>query len=105
MRENLKRRLALVLALVMLLSLTACGGNPGNDAAQNQTEGQENSAQQGSDETAEGQLVSEGMVELQFARRFSIEKFQGGYRMITAGNEGAGGQKQYLVVLEGGSVP
>src|SRR5699024_8575087 len=101
----LKRKLALVLALVMLLSLTACGGNSGNNAAQNQTEGQENSAQQESDEAADGQLVSEGMVELQYAQRFSIEKFQGGYRMITAGNEGTGDHKQYLVVPEGKSVP
>lgn len=105
MRENLKRQLALVLALVMLLSLTACGGNSGNNAAQNQTEGQENSAQQESDEAADGQLVSEGMVELQYAQRFSIEKFQGGYRMITAGNEGTDDHKQYLVVPEGKSVP
>ena len=61
--------------------------------------------EQESDEAADGQLVSEGMVELQYAQRFSIEKFQGGYRMITAGNEGTGDHKQYLVVPEGKSVP
>lgn len=107
MKDAMKKWLALVLALTLVLSLAACGGNQANNgnAAGNQTENQNTDAQQNDGGAADGQLVSEGMVELQYAQRFSIEKFEGGYRMITAGSEGTGGPKKYMVVPEGMSVP
>lgn len=107
MRDTMKKWLALVLALTLVLGLTACGGNQANNgsAAGNQAENQNTDTQQNEGDAAGGQLVSEGMVELQYAQRFSIEKFEGGYRMITAGSEGTGGPKKYMVVPEGMSVP
>jgi iron complex transport system substrate-binding protein len=48
-----------------------------------------------------GRLVSEGMMPLEYAERFSVELFKGGYRLISAGT---GGYK-YLVVPEGMQVP
>lgn len=107
MRDAMKKWLALVLALTLVLGLTACGGNQANNgsAAGNQAENQNTDTQQNEGDAAGGQLVSEGMVELQYAQRFSIEKFEGGYRMITAGSEGTGGPKKYMVVPEGMSVP
>ena len=110
MKSTMKKWLALALALTLLLSLAACSGNntansSGGQDQTDQTEDQSGETQQTGEETADGQLVSEGMVELQFAQRFSIEKFEGGYRMITAGSEGSGGPKKYMVVPEGMSVP
>lgn len=107
MKDAMKKWLALVLALTLVLGLAACGGNQANNgnAAGNQTENQNTDAQQNEGGAADGQMVSEGMVELQYAQRFSIEKFEGGYRMITAGSEGTGGPKKYMVVPEGMSVP
>ena len=101
MNHGKKRWLALALALAMTLSLAACAGGSGGQTA----EDPDAAGQQQEQQQPEGALVSEGMVELQFAKLFRIEKFQGGYRKIIAGNEGTGGQREYLVVPEGMDVP
>ncbi|MCM1191092.1 MAG: ABC transporter substrate-binding protein [Butyrivibrio sp.] len=52
-------------------------------------------------ENYDGKLVSAGTMQMDFAKGFSIELFEGGYRMITVGAPG----EKYLVVPEGMSVP
>lgn len=116
MKHTAKKWLALLLAAMMLLSLVACAGNEdkNNGADNSQTSDQtQNSAQtdtaadtqQSEVEDYNGKLVSEGMMDLQFAELFSVELYKGGYRMITAGSDGSGGPFQFLVVPEGMSVP
>lgn len=113
MKSTMKRWLALALALAMLLSLAACGGEndpPANDQNQQQSD-QQGTNQQGTDqpgdvqppeeENYDGKLVSDGAMELEYAENFSIDLYKGGYRMIHAGTGGY----DYLVVPEGMSVP
>lgn len=49
----------------------------------------------------DGKLVSEGFMEMDYAEGFSVERFEGGYRMLTVGDPA----QQYLVVPEGAGVP
>lgn len=37
------------------------------------------------EESYDGRLVSDGIMELDYAKEFSVERFLGGYRMITVG--------------------
>lgn len=53
------------------------------------------------EENYDGKLVSDGAMEVDYAQGFSVELFQGGYRMLTVGDPA----QQYLVVPEGMSVP
>ena len=108
MKRTAKNWLALVLALVMLLSLAACGGKnlPVDEQDQQETEQQaENQpsedAQQPAEEDYDGKLVLEGPMEIEYAENFSIDLYKGGYRMIHAGTGGY----DYLVVPDGMSVP
>lgn len=52
------------------------------------------------EESYDGRLVSDGIMELDYAKEFSVERFLGGYRMITVGET-----EKYLVVPEDRSVP
>lgn len=78
----MKKVLALLLAAMMLLGVVAAA---------------EGTAEAGAD----GQLISEGMMDIQYAKGFSIEMFQGGYRIINDLLSGG----RILVVPEGMSVP
>ena len=111
MKTQTKKWLALLLALALTLALTACGG--GNDSKPDQDSQQqtqepaepstppEDADGKEDDQNAEGVLISEGMMPMDYTDRISIELFQGGYRMISAGTGGY----QYLVVPEGAAVP
>lgn len=77
----MKKLLALLLAAMMLLGVVAAA---------------EGTAEAGVD----GQLISEGMMDIQYAKGFSIEMFQGGYRIINDLLSGG----RILVVPEGMSV-
>lgn len=134
--KQMKKILALLLALALLLSVAACSSTqqpeqsspeqssneeqlaepaPVEDEASTEPEAPTEDVQTPaeSEEPAEpatdaepeedynGKLVSEGMMELEYADLFSVELFKGGYRMISAGT---GGYK-YLVVPEGMDVP
>ena len=107
MRTNAKRYLALMLAMAMLLSFAACGNT---DTQQNEpqqtaqtpdpvTDTQQ--PQQIEEENYDGKLVSEGMMDIQYAQQFAIEKFKGGYRLVTDNLSG----NKILVVPEDMSVP
>lgn len=105
MKHVMNKWLALVLALAMVLSISACGGNSAgeNDAAGNQS-GQNTSSdqevQEDTQEEADGPVL-EGQMELDYAENFTIDLYSDGYRMITI--EGAAAP--YLVVPEGAEVP
>lgn len=112
MKKVYTNGLALLLALTMLLSiLTACGGS--NNQNSNNTSGSQNNSQTddqpptiaGDDQPpAEPQkvtLVSQGMMPLDYAENFSIELYEGGYRMI----RGGANDVQLLVVPEGAEIP
>jgi iron complex transport system substrate-binding protein len=116
--KSMKKMTAMLLALVMMLScLTACGSKTSSTelnttAAAQTTAAETEVSTEESTETTEateatteenydGQLVSDGEMELEYAENFHIELYKGGYRMITAGTLDV----QYLVVPEGMSVP
>lgn len=104
MKHVMNKWLALVLALALVLSISACGGNSAgeNDTDGNQsgqsTSGQE--VQEDTQEEADGPVL-EGQMELDYAENFTIDLYSDGYRMITI--EGAAAP--YLVVPEGAEVP
>ncbi len=107
MRTNAKRYLALMLAMAMLLSFAACGNT---DTQQNEpqqtaqtpdpvTDTQQ--PQQIEEENYDGKLVSEGMMDIQYAEGFTIEMFKGGYRLL----RDIWSEIPLLIVPEGMSVP
>ena len=102
MRHAMSKWLALVLALAMVLSISACGGNTTgeNDAADNQS-GQNTGGQEVPENEETDGPVLEGQMELDYAQQFTIDLYSDGYRMITI--EGAAAP--YLVVPEGAEVP
>lgn len=114
--KHAKKLLAWLLAMTMLLGMAACGSSNSGTSADNKipvdttqqgtvdsTDGgtMPDSGVTGTEEDDNGKLVSEGMMELEYAENFSIECFKGGYRLIHAGTGG----HQYLVVPEGMDVP
>ena len=95
MKRTTKTLFALIMAMVMIFSFAACGNNAGNN-----TNNAANNAAN-TNEPAKFELKSQGQMKIEYAKRFSIELFEGGYRIITAGT---GGYK-YLVVPEGKPLP
>lgn len=96
----MKRLFALLLAMVMVLSMAACGNDaPETTGAPETTLPADTAAP--TEESFDGKLVSEGMMDIQYATQFTIELFKGGYRMVN--DQLSGGR--ILVVPEGMSVP
>ncbi len=99
-----KRVTAIILAAVLSFSMLTGCGNPQNAATSasnnSQAEGNAQKSESGQ-ENYDGKLVSDGIMEVNYAKGFSIELFKGGYRMLIVGDPAA----KYLVVPEGMSVP
>lgn len=95
----------LLLAFCLILGMVGCSQESANNSTTVNNSADTTAApadtQAPTEENYDGKLVSEGMMELEYAERFSIELFKGGYRLISAGTGGY----QYLVVPEGMSVP
>lgn len=100
MKSKASKWLALLLAVVMVMGIAACSSesdgesNSGNQTTQEQVQSSET-------ESDDGVLVSEGMMDIQYAQQFTIEKFQGGYRLVTDHLSG----NRILVVPEAMDVP
>lgn len=97
MKENMKK-LMLLLGIALLLSVVACGNSNRDNTIKDD---RADAGRETVDESVHQMLVSEGIMELEYAELFRIEQFQGGYRMITAGTGG----HRYLVVPEDMDVP
>lgn len=117
----MKKRIAVIILAVSLgISAAGCGNDAGRprgsmpaegggaaDAAGNTFEADdpetdaETGAPSSEEESYDGKLVSDGIMEMDYAKGFSVELFRGGYRMITAGDPAV----KYLAVPEGMSVP
>ena len=95
MKRTTKTLFALIMAMVMIFSFAACENNAGNN-----TNNAANNAAN-TNEPAKFELKSQGQMKIEYAERFSIELFEGGYRLITAGTHGL----KYLVVPEGKPAP
>lgn len=96
----MKRFLTLLLVLTMVLSMAACGNDaPETTGAPETTTPVETTAP--IEESSDSKLVSLGMMDIQYATEFSIELFEGGYRMVNDNLSGG----RILVVPEGMSVP
>lgn len=95
--KSLSVRLA-ALSAALVLGLSACGSPASTSSSQPQSQSQSQSQPASQ---AQGELVSQGMMELKYAKLFTIEMFEGGYRMIRGGTQ----DLEYLVVPEGAAVP
>lgn len=100
MKRHIHPIAAALLALLLLACLTACGGSANDQSGQNSqnTSGQE--SQETSPESA-GAPQLEGQMALDYAQKFQIDLYSGGYRVITID----GAEAPYLVVPEGAEVP
>ncbi len=118
MKITMKKVLALLLTASMLASFTACGQQTVQNESSDQTSSEasseasteistetaaptETSAE--AEEDVDGELILDYEEELQYANRFTMTRYKGGYTMFATPEiiEGV----QYLLVPEGKSVP
>ena len=81
-----KRLTALALCLAMSLGLAACGAG-GSDSGENSTD-------------ISDELTYTDSTELEYAQKFTIDNYEGGYALITIADDG-----RFLVVPEGKKAP
>ena len=100
MKRHIHPIAAALLALLLLACLTACGGNANDQSGQNSQNAGGQESQETSPESA-GAPQLEGQMALDYAQKFQIDLYSGGYRVITID----GAEAPYLVVPEGAEVP
>ena len=100
MKRHIHPIAAALLALLLLACLTACGGNANDQSGQNSQNAGGQESQKTSPESA-GAPQLEGQMALDYAQKFQIDLYSGGYRVITID----GAEAPYLVVPEGAEVP
>ena len=98
MRKRRKKTIVSGLFLLGLLGLVGCG-SPSSDSAPIK-ETQEVSALESMNEAESGELIYESSMELQYAQNFSVDCYEGGYRMLKT-MDGT----QILIVPEGKEIP
>ena len=98
MRKRRKKTIVSGLFLLGLLGLVGCG-SPSSDSAPIK-EAQEVSALESMNEAEAGELIYESSMELQYAQNFSVDYYEGGYRMLKT-MDGT----QILIVPEGKEIP
>ena len=81
-----KKLMALFLCLAMCLGLTACGAG-GSGTAENSTD-------------ISDELTYTDSTKLEYAQKFTIDNYEGGYALITVADDG-----RFLVVPEGKEAP
>ena len=99
----MRRKLLFVLLAFLLVTGVACTKNQAPaEVAKEDTEADEIKEEKDSnEEMADGTLVSEGMMDIEYATQFTIEKFKGGYRLV----RNIFMDEPVLVVPEGKPVP
>ena len=126
MKTTIGKIAALVLVLILLLSMAACGGTSPAPSGQDQQDGKKNEAEEQTvpeDEPADGGedpgetpsgdgaaidpkapviegLTYESTLQLDYAKCFQVYRYQGGYSVIRV-DDG----NNYILIPEGGSVP
>ena len=98
MRKRRKKTIVSGLFLLGLLGLVGCG-SPSSDSAPIK-ETQEVSALESMNEAESGELIYESSMELQYAQNFSVDCYEGGYRILKT-MDGT----QILIVPEGKEIP
>lgn len=105
----MKRITALLLSIVMVLGLAACGGNgagapePAGETVQTaapETAGTPDTETPAPTAPEIPGLSYERSMELRYANQFAVDYYQGGYKLLTIGDG-----NRYLVVPEGAAAP
>ena len=95
--------LSLAILLALVFGIFAGCADTNNDAASGTTAKETTTAADGSAETEEsydGQLVSDYSMELSYAKNFSVDYYKGGYKLITISDG-----RKFLTIPEGMSIP
>lgn len=92
-----KRKWIYVLLLMGLLGLNGCG-SPSSASVEMSSQA---SAEAAATVTEQAELVKTGSMELQYAENFTVDYYEGGYKLLTTLPDA----KKYLLVPEGQSVP
>ena len=101
MSGRIRRNLIYVLLLMGLLGLNGCG-SPSSASMEASSEASTEGAETAEIAQAEPtELVKTGSMELQYAENFSVDYYEGGYKMLTTLPD----SRQYLLVPEGQPVP
>lgn len=104
MKKNVKRIIGLMLILLISMSvLVACGTNDSDELADEEVQGEELVAEEEEveeKEVDENGMVHESSLDLKYAKSFTVDYFEGGYKII----EDWTGRKTILIP-EGKEVP
>lgn len=92
-----RRKWIYVLLLMGLLGLNGCG-SPSSASVEMSSQASEETAATVAEQT---DLVKTGSMELQYAENFTVDYYEGGYKMLTTLPD----DKKYLLVPEGQGVP
>ena len=95
MSGRIRRNLIYVLLLMGLLGLNGCG-SPSSASMETTMEGSSEAA-----ESEQTEFIKTGSMELQYAENFSVDYYEGGYKMLTTIPD----HESYLLVPEGQPVP
>ena len=95
MSGRIRRNLIYVLLLMGLLGLNGCG-SPSSASMETTMEGSPEAA-----ESEQTEFIKTGSMELQYAENFSVDYYEGGYKMLTTIPD----HESYLLVPEGQPVP
>lgn len=100
--ERNRRKWIYVLLLMGLLGLSGCS-SPSSASMEASSEAslEESTDMTETSEIGQTELVKTGSMELQYAENFTVDYYEGGYKMLTTLPD----EKKYLLVPEGQSVP
>lgn len=98
-----KKRFLLLCMLIMVMQfMTGCGKNEFKTVILSTESGQELTTMDNG--VVWGDLVSEGLLPLEYAKQFTAERFEGGYSLLTVGDDMVE-KSRFLVVPENAPVP
>lgn len=96
-----KKILALILASSMMLTMVACSSSEEESSSEASVQSEVSEESEESEaEDEEITLVYESSMELLYAENFSVDYYEGGYKLITIN-----GEKTFLTIPEGAEIP